>query len=195
MDNISRNYNCTREIMVRYFDTQRYLSEQRNRRRSHRNHQKPCDWPAALLSPVMELTTNHQIQKMTHHASCYSNLRCILFLWKETYTPLIAIFLSNCTGSWNQHFPLSRAALIGVLTWCVGPTSFSKIVWGLTRICNHQHEYYVLHKRETNLSQKTKEHLECFWKLLFKREGLTGLQLLSYLFLFDFFHCRRSWDI
>ena len=108
------------------------------------------------------------------------------FWWKETYRWPIAIFLSDCAGSWNQHFPLSRAALIGVLTWCVGPTSFSKIVWGLTRICNHQHEYYVLHKRETNLSQKTKEHLKCFWQLLFKREGLTGLQLLTYLFLFDF---------
>ena len=36
----------------------------------------------------------------------------------------------------NRHFPLSRAALIGVLTWCVGlldQPSFSKIVRGLTR--------------------------------------------------------------
>ena len=139
-------------MMVRYFDSQshRYLSvsEQWNWRRSRRKHQNTV-WLASIVVPCNGVDTrrqiqqpNHQIQKMTRHDSCYSTLRCILFLWKETYSPPIAIFLSDCAGSWNQHFPLSRAALIGVLTWCVGPTSFSKIVWGLTRICNHQHEYY-----------------------------------------------------
>lgn len=111
---------------------------------------------------------------------------------KETYSPFLVIFLSNCTGSFgSRHSPLSRCSAAASthlerllsLTLCVGPTSLSKIV---LRPAVHLHppawlhEYYVLQKKRNGfLSQKTKEHLKRFWKLLFRRQGsTTGLSLL-----------------
>ena len=66
----------------------------------------------------------------------------------------------------NRHFPLSRAALIGVLTWCVGlldQTSFSKIVRGLTRICSHQHTSTMFCTKEKQIGhRKQRNSLNAF---------------------------------
>ena len=66
----------------------------------------------------------------------------------------------------NGHFPLSRAALIGVLTWCVGlldQPSFSKIVRGLTRICSPQHMSTMFCAKEKQIGhRKQRNSLNAF---------------------------------
>ena len=108
-------------------------------------------------------------------------------------------FFQTCVGSWKPAFPAFQGSThrsSHVVCWSAGPNIFQQ---NSSRPDAHlqppAYEYDILHQRETNWSQKTEKLLECLWKLLFVWEGLTGLQLLAYLFLFDVFRCQRSWGI
>lgn len=145
------NVSTQGKTLVRFFDAPH--SEERNPERSHQKHQKyrvtggqhRCllRWSHACI----EVTPNDQIQKMTPSA------QLLLYTWMHTtllmkgdreslpHYHFLGLFSSNGrwileTGisrfPWQHSLEFSR----GVLVWSAGPTSFSKIVRGLTPNCN-----------------------------------------------------------
>jgi hypothetical protein len=85
-------------------------------KRSHQKHQNivaSCDGGDTKRSD----SENDTLCQLLLCSSMYT----LLMKGDREESPLITIFfLQTALDLGNRHFPLSRAALIGVLTWCVG---------------------------------------------------------------------------
>lgn len=125
------NVSTQGKTLVRFFDAPH--SEERNPERSHQKHQKyRVTGGPASLPPEMESCMHGGD---TERSDSEDDTLCtVATLHLDAYYPFDerrqreptslpfswTLFFERALDLGNRHFPLSMAALIGVLTWCVG---------------------------------------------------------------------------